>query len=184
MVHGKKFINEHSQYYQVLYKLYKTRDLDEWYVQKCRKRFELPGEFSTIKNVKKIKVQDNFLPSVHVYLELKEVSDNHSFSLFQEIQIVVSKIIPVYYINYVYKIKHHLVVGELGLGGAPQTFEMMEASDDVIEVMDKQGFIALDSEYDLKDTVFEWDELEGIDPVNRRLTLEDAVFTDILDLCD
>lgn len=46
------------------------------------------------------------------------------------------------------------------------------------------GYIKLSHEYDSYDTVYDWDCLNGIDPVNRRLTLKDAVFVDILDLCD
>lgn len=45
------------------------------------------------------------------------------------------------------------------------------------------GYQELSELYDLYDTVFEWHELNGIDEVNRRLILKDAIFTDVLELC-
>ncbi len=114
MVHGKRFLEEYPKYKDILEKLYLKRELDNWYVDKCRKPLVLPNEIINIQ-MSKLKIQDGFNPSAHVYLTLEELKGEGGFSLVQEIQITISKIIPVYHYVLLHKINHSSLDGFLGL---------------------------------------------------------------------
>ncbi len=90
MVHGKRFLEEYPKYKDILEKLYLKRELDNWYVDKCRKPLVLPNEIMNIQ-MSKLKIQDGFNPSAHVYLTLEELKGEGGFSLVQEIQITISQ---------------------------------------------------------------------------------------------
>ncbi|MFE4569815.1 hypothetical protein [Paenibacillus chitinolyticus] len=184
MPHGTRFIEEHPQINEVLEKLYFKRELDQWYVEISRKNLELPREIFDIVQVSEVKVQDRFSPSIHVYVKLKDRQGEGGFSLKQEIQLKISKIVPVYEYLLFHEVKHNALMGNLGLVGPANTFELIEAEVQVNKILQQHGYIPLSHEYDLHDTVYDWGQLEGIDPVNRRLTLKDAVFVDILELCN
>lgn len=183
MVHGKRFLEEFPKYREVLEKLYLKRELDNWYVDECRKPLVLPNELLNIKNTT-VKIHDGFNPSSHVYLTLEELIGEGGFSLVQELQITISKIIPVYHYVLLHKIKHPSLDGFLGLVGPANSFAFIELEDYVNEIMRNNGYLELSDEYDMFDTVYEWVNLTNIDPVNRRLILKDAVFVDILELCE
>lgn len=182
MVHGKRFLEEYPKYKDILEKLYLKRELDNWYVDKCRKPLVLPNEIINIQ-MSKLKIQDGFNPSAHVYLTLEELKGEGGFSLVQEIQITISKIIPVYHYVLLHKINHSSLDGFLGLVGPANSFSLIELEEYVNHIMRNNGYLELSDEYDLFDTVYDWDNLRNIDPVNRRLVLKDAVFVDILELC-
>lgn len=184
MRHGVRFIDEHPQIKEVLERLYLKRELDQWYIERSRKKFEVPSEIYDIKHVAEVKVQEGHSPSAHVYVKLKDVHGEGGFVLQQEMQLTISKIVPVYKYNILNCIKHNSIVGFLGLFGGADTFELMEVEEQIQNILEQQGYIRLYEEYDLYDTVYEWNQLQGIDPVNRRLILEDAVFVDVLDLLD
>ncbi|MCY9528151.1 MULTISPECIES: hypothetical protein [Paenibacillus] len=184
MSHGMRFVEEHRQINKVLEKLYSKRELDQWYVDTSRKKLELPREIYDIVQVSEVKVQDGFCPSAHVYLKLKDRLGEGGFVLLQEIQLTISKLVPVYEYLLFHEVKHNALVGNLGLVGPANTFELIEAEVQVNKILQQHGYIQLSHEYDLYDTVYEWGQLEGIDPVNRRLTLKDAAFVDILELCN
>lgn len=131
----------------------------------------------------RVTIQDDFYPSTHVYLTLDEIKGEGGFSLVQELQLTISKIVLVYYYVLLHKIKHSSLDGFLGLIGPASSFSFIEIEEYVKSIMANDGYIELSDEYDLFDTVYDWDNLRNIDPVNRRLTLKDAVFVDILDLC-
>lgn len=105
------------------------------------------------------------------------------FCLSQEIQLIFSKIVPLYSYDLVYLMKHDSLKSDLDLSGSSSTLEMIETETGMRSIMEKAGYLLLNHEYDLYDTVYEWSELEKIDPVNRRLILKDAAFVDILELC-
>ncbi len=104
--------------------------------------------------------------------------------LSQEVQIRISKILPVYDYLLFHKVRHKSLVGDLGLVGPANTFELLETEAELNKIFERNGYIRLSHEYDVYDTVYDWHYLNEIDPVNRRLTLKDAVFVDVLDLCD
>ncbi len=183
MIHGTRFLEQYPKYREVLEKLYLKRELDHWYTSECRKKLVLPNELFNIKNTQ-VKIQDGFNPSVHVYLTLEELSGEGDFSLVQEIQLTISKIIPVYHYVLLHKIKHSSLDGILGLVGPANSFSFIELEECVNEIMRYNGYQELSDEYDMFDTVYEWDKLSNIDPVNRRLILKDAIFVDILELCE
>ena len=182
MVHGTRFLEQYPKYREVLEKLYLKRELDNWYIGECRKTLVLPNELFSIKNTK-VKIQDGFNPSVHVYLTLEELSGEGGFSLVQEIQLTISKIIPVYNYVLLHKINHSSLDGILSLVGPANSFSFIELEEYVNEIMRNNGYQELSDEYDMFDTVYEWDKLSNIEPVNRRLILKDALFVDILELC-
>ncbi|MNW41258.1 hypothetical protein D3C74_183920 [compost metagenome] len=181
-MHGQRFIDEYPDYGRVLSKLYQERQLDDWYKEKCMSEFVLPDKVYGIQNINKIEVRNRNWPSAEVYISLNELSDD-SFTLLQEIQIRVSKILPLYNVSFLHSIKHELLKSNLDLWGPPQTFELLEVVDVIRDSLSNLGYRELSELYDLHDTVFEWHELDGIDEVNRRLILKDAIFTDILELC-
>jgi len=184
MTHGTRFIEEHPLIHEVLEKLYLKRELDQWYVDTSRKNLELPREIYDIAQISEVKVQDGFSPSAHVYVRLKDRRGEGGFVLQQEIQLTISKIVPVYEYLLFHEVKHNALVGNLGLVGPANTFELIEVEVQVNKILQQHGYIQLSHEYDLNDTVYDWGQLEGIDPVNRRLTLKEAAFVDILELCN
>lgn len=179
-----RFVDEHRQINKLLEKLYYNRELDQWYIDTCRKNLELPSEVYDIVQVSEVKVQDGFSPSTHVYVKLEDMLGEGGFVLQQEIQLTISKIVPVYEYWLFHEVKHNALVGNLGLVGPASTFELIEAEVQVNKILEQYGYIRLSHEYDSYDTVYEWEQLQGVDPVNRRLTLKDAVFVDILELCN
>ncbi|MGO4693436.1 hypothetical protein AB4Z50_04055 [Paenibacillus sp. 2TAB26] len=105
------------------------------------------------------------------------------FIFRQRINLVISKIIPVYKMDYLYLVKHSSLVGELGTFGSPQeTFEAMEAEEQITGLLKTNNYIELTG-YDLQDTIYEWKELK-LEPFDRRLTLDYAAFYDALELCE
>ncbi|WP_374018152.1 hypothetical protein ABU162_29560 [Paenibacillus thiaminolyticus] len=184
MTHGISFIQEYPHIKEILEKLYLKRELDQWYIEESRKPVELPKDIHTIKDISDIVIQDGFSPSAHVYIKMKDRYGDGGFILSQEIQMRISKILPIYEYLLFHKIRHSSLVGDLGLVGPANTFELIETEVEINKMFEGNGYIKLSHEYDSYDTVYDWDCLKRIDPVNRRLTLKDAVFVDILDLCD
>ena len=121
---------------------------------------ELPSEVYDIDQISDVKVQDGFSPSVHVYLKLRDRLGEGGFVLRQEIQLTISKIAPVYEYLLFHEVKHSALVGNLGLVGPANTFELIEAEVKVNEILQNYGYIQLSHEYDLNDTVYEWEELK------------------------
>ncbi|MEC0226227.1 hypothetical protein [Paenibacillus alba] len=184
MTHGIRFLQENPEINEVLEKLYLKRELDQWYIEKSKQPIVMPEDILNIQEIIEVKVQDRFNPSAYVYMKLQEHRGEGGFILLQEMQLTISKIVPVYQYLLYHRIKHDSLQGFLGLVGSADTFEFMEVEAKVNKIFQQSGFIKLSHEYDAYDTVYEWSHLENIDPVNRRLTLKDAVFVDILELCN
>jgi hypothetical protein len=166
----------------LLKKLYLNRELDEWYKEKCLSNFIMPKDLEGVERIKKIEVRNRYSPSTEIYISLNDFS-SEGFILKQKIQIRASKILPVYEAVYLHAIKHPSLFSGLDLWGPPQTTDLMEVAELIEDSFARIGYQEL-SGYDLRDTVFEWHELKGIEEVNRRLILEDAIFVDLLDLCE
>ncbi|WP_028531899.1 hypothetical protein [Paenibacillus sp. UNC217MF] len=184
MKHGIHFIEEYPRYGQLLEKLYRKRELDDWYKEVCKKELLLPEELFCLNEVEKINVSSRYWPSIDVSMHVTSKIGEGNFLFNQIIQLRISKIIPVYDVNFCYKIKHQVIAGTLDMWGPPQTAALMDLDNCISEIMVLNGFLGLSELYDLHDTVYEWSDLQEIDKVNRRLTLEDAVFVDILELCN
>ncbi|MBR2568622.1 MAG: hypothetical protein IKE34_05505 [Paenibacillus sp.] len=184
MKHGVHFIEEYPQHGELLEKLYRKRELDDWYKEVCKKQLLLPKELFSFHEVEKIEVSSRYWPSTDVSMQLTSKVGEGNFLFNQIIQLRISKIMPVYDINFYYSIKHNVIEGTLDLWGPPQTASLMDLNSSISEMMEYNGFLGLSEVYDLHDTVYEWSDLQQIDEVNRRLTFEDAVFVDILELCD
>lgn len=127
-MHGRRFINEYPDFGNVLSKLYLERQLDDWYKEKCMSKFILPDKMYELQNVNRVEVRNRNWPSTEVYIFLNEVSDS-SFTLLQEIQIRISKILPLYEMSFLHNIKHKSLKTNLDLWGPPQTFELLEVVD-------------------------------------------------------
>lgn len=183
-MHGVKFIDEHPDFKELLYKLYIERELDDWYLEKCKATINLPKKIYNLNSAIDVEIRDRNWPSIDMYIKLQDVKGKGNFQLEQEIEIRVSKILPLYSISYGYEVRHETLQEKLSLDGSPQTLDMLNAQTEISSIFQKNGYIELSYIYDLHDTVFEWHELDGIEPFNRRLTLEDAIFTDTLELCD
>jgi hypothetical protein len=184
MKHGVKFVEEHPKYADVLKKIYKTRELDEWYKGVCKSELIIPKELKSIEEINRLNILERNWPSISVDLQLNDETGEGGLVILQIIQLRISKIIPVYDVNYFYSIKHNGISGALDLWGPPQTDNLITIDKKLSKVMEENDYLELSQLYDLHDTVYEWKELTNIDRVNRRLTLEDAVFVDILELCN
>ncbi|GAA0134692.1 hypothetical protein YSY43_15320 [Paenibacillus sp. YSY-4.3] len=182
-MHGQRFIDEYPDYGEKLSKLYLERQLDDWYKEKCKSEFILPDEMYEIQGVSRIEVRNKNWPSTEIYISLNELPED-SFTFLQEIQIRLSKVLPLYEMSFLHSIKHESLESNLDLWGPPQTFELLKVVDVIRDILSNLGYQELSELYDLHDTIFEWHELKGIDEVNRRLILKDAIFTDVLELCN
>ncbi|QGQ95854.1 hypothetical protein EHS13_13695 [Paenibacillus psychroresistens] len=183
MKHGLKFVDEFPVFGDVLEKLYLKRELDNWYSSICQQEVVIPLEINAIPNVLDIDIRERYSPSTEVFINSKKVLGEGSFMFEQEVQIRISKIIPVYSMEFCYGIRHNTIISQINTWGPPQTEFLINAQEIITKLFASNGYILLGEQYDLYDTVFDWKKLKSIDPVNRRLTLGDAVFVDILDLC-
>ncbi len=182
MIEGVRFVDEYPEIRNVFEKLFVKRELDEWYIKTCKQKLPLPVELETLELVKEITIHDNFNPSTNIYLKLESKDGDGGFTLKQQVNLVVSKIVPVYTMDFLYSFKHNTLTGTVEAFSSPQeTFEMMEVEEKVTEIFKTYDYIEL-TDYDLKDTVYDWKEL-NFAPFDRRLTLEYASFFDVLELC-
>lgn len=94
----------------------------------------------------------------------------------------VSKLVPVYVLDYSYSLRHDLIDGAYDIVGTAESLELIQGTNYINKIMKEKGFIELSYLYDYYDTVYEWNQLPDLQPFNRRLTLGDALFTDVLEL--
>lgn len=179
-----RFIHEYPEFKELFHKLFVLRELDEWYINCCMNQSNLYRDFHDLKKVERIENRDGYFPSLDIYLKLFDVEGEGGFLLAQEIHLQVSKIIPVYQMNYHYSFKHEKLDGILDLSGAPQSFDMLEVEKEINKKLKQKGYIELHQKYDSNDTVYDWEEIPNIDPFNRSLTVELAAFYDVLELCN
>lgn len=182
MEHGIRFINEYPEIGDLLHRLFVNRELDEWYKNKCAEKIKVPDECNQIKGLKKIEVRDLNNPSGEIDIHLQDLSGENGFHLEQQINMKVSKLVPVYVLDYSYSLRHDLIDGAYDIVGTAESLEFIQGTNYINKIMQEKGFIELSYLYDYYDTVYEWSELPHIQPFNRRLTLGDALFTDVLEL--
>jgi len=114
---------------------------------------------------------------------MEDVQGDNGFLFEQQINIKVSKLTPVYILDFGYKLRHNLINGIYEIVGAAESLELIQGENQIRRIMEKQGYIELSYLYDFYDTVYEWHELRDIQPFNRSFTLGEALFTDVLELC-
>ncbi|ADP34121.1 hypothetical protein ABD80_10710 [Bacillus atrophaeus] len=182
MEHGIRFTVENPEIGELLHRLLVNRELDEWYKNKCAEKIQVPQEFNQIKHLKKIEVRDMNNPSGDITIHLLDLSGENGFHLEQQINIKISKLVPVYVLDYSYSLRHELIDGAYDIVGTAESLELIQGTNFISKVMQEKGFIELSYLYDYYDTVYEWSDLPNIQPFNRRLTLGDALFTDVLEL--
>ncbi|MEC3758079.1 MULTISPECIES: hypothetical protein [Bacillus] len=182
MEDGIRFISEYPEFSELLQRLFVKRELDEWYKNKCAEKIKVPDEFNQIKGLKKIEVRDLNNPSGEINIHLQDLFGENGFHLEQQINMKVSKLVPVYVLDYSYSLRHDLIDGAYDIVGTAESLEFIQGTNYINKIMQEKGFIELSYLYDYYDTVYEWSELPHIQPFNRRLTLGDALFTDVLEL--
>lgn len=185
MLTGKRFVDDHPKIGSLLDRLYKKRELDYWYKERCKEGLDFENELYKIKSIENVDVRNFVEPNVSFYLQLKDIKGTDGFSLTREILLRVSKIAPVYTLYYVYSFKHRAFDGNVyNLNSESAKFPMdIKITLELTRLMKAKGYIQLSHHYDLNDTVYRWDELPHIEAFNRSLTLEDALFEDVLGLC-
>ncbi|KYD06488.1 hypothetical protein B4144_3788 [Bacillus atrophaeus] len=57
MEHGTTFTVENPEIGELLHRLLVTRELAEWYKNKCAEKIQVPQEFNQIKLLKKYKLE-------------------------------------------------------------------------------------------------------------------------------
>ncbi|MFF2094562.1 hypothetical protein [Paenibacillus sp. NPDC058174] len=183
MEHGMRFVEEFPEVRKLIESLLIKRELDEWYKKKCAERLEIPSELTEIGNLKKIESISKISPSEEILLHLQDLSGAEEFLLNQQINIKVSKLLPIYILDYSYSIRHALIDGVLEIVGTAESLEMIQGTNHINRIMASKGYTEISYLYDFYDTVYEWGDLPNIEPFNRRLTLGDVLFTDVLELC-
>jgi hypothetical protein len=183
MEHGQRFVEEFPEVGELLEQLLVKRELDEWYKKKCAEKLDVPIELNEIGNLKEIECRNMFSPSADILIHLQDISGKEGFLLSQQINIKVSKLIPIYILDFSYSLRHNLIEGPLEIVGTAESLEMIQGINQINRIMTLKGYSEISHLYDFYDTVYEWDVLPSIKPFNRRLTLGDALFTDVLELC-
>ncbi|MED4732210.1 hypothetical protein P9597_29640 [Aneurinibacillus migulanus] len=184
MTQGLRFINEYPKFKSLFEKIFIKRELDDWYRYRCKEPIEFLHDLKHITHIIEIDIRNHYFPSVDVFLKLQNVNGEGRFLLEQEVHLQISKIIPVYLINYGYSIKHSSIIGSLDLWGPPQTFELFEVNAEIENIFASRKFIKLHEKFDAQDTIYNWTDLPNVESVNRSLTLEYAAFYDVLGLCE
>ncbi|OAB36089.1 hypothetical protein [Paenibacillus glacialis] len=183
MEHGKLFVEEFPEVGELIERLFIKRELDEWYRMKCAEILEVPNEFNEIGNLKQIESRNRISHSTDILIHLHDISGKEGFLLGQQINVKISKLFPIYILDYSYSIRHNLIEGIFEIDGTAESLEMIQATNQINRIMTSKGYTEISHLYDYYDTVCEWDVLPNIEPFNRRLTLGDALFTDVLELC-
>lgn len=183
MEHGKRFVEEFPEVGELFERLLVKRELDEWYRMKCAEKLDVPIELNEIGNLKEIESRYMISPSGDILIHLNDISDREGFIFSQQINIKVSKLVPIYILDYSYSLRHNLIEGVLDIVGTSESLEMIQGTNQINRIMASRGYTEISHLYDFYDTVYEWGILPQIEPFNRRLTLGDALFTDVLELC-
>lgn len=184
MEHGKLFIEEHPDVGDFFERLLIHRELDDWYREKCAEEAKVPEELYCMEPFKNVELRNRMYPSFDIYLFLKPRRGEEGFYLQEQISLKVSKLLPVYIMDFSYSLRHQLIKGTYEMTGTPESLELIQGSNQIHKMMSAHGYTELSYLYDFYDTVYEWDKLSELSPFNRRLTLGDAVFTDVLELCE
>ncbi|TQR42779.1 hypothetical protein [Paenibacillus popilliae] len=182
MEHGKRFVDEYPEIGGVIERIFIKRELDEWYKEKCMEEILAPGEFNDIRSLMNIEVKNSVNPSSEILIQLEDIKGEEGFLLGQQINIKVSKLAPVYIVDFSYKLRHNLIDGIYEIVGMAESLELIQGATLIRRIMEEKGYIELSYLYDFYDTVYEWHELQDIQPFNRRFTLGEALFKDILEL--
>ncbi|MFE3577292.1 hypothetical protein [Lysinibacillus sp. NPDC059133] len=182
MEHGKRFVEEYPEIGNLLDRIFLKRELDEWYKRKCTEEIQIPMEFSGVYAIKKIQIRNLVGPSSEIIIEMKDLQGKEGFLLEQKINILVSKLTPVYILDFSYKLRHNLIDGSYEIVGMAESLEVIQGANQIRRIMENKGYIELSYLYDFYDTVYEWRELPDIQPFNRRFTLGEALFTDVLEI--
>lgn len=111
MEHGKRFVEEFPEVGELFERLLVKRELDEWYKKKCAEKLDVPIELNEIGNLKKIESRNMISPSGDILIYLHDISDTEGFIFSQQINIKVSKLVPIYILDYSYSLRHNLVEG-------------------------------------------------------------------------
>ncbi|MCI1694300.1 hypothetical protein [Aneurinibacillus aneurinilyticus] len=183
MEHGKRFVEEYPEIGVLFERIFIKRELDEWYKRKCTEEVQIPSEFNKIRAIKEIGVRNFVNPSSEIIIQIEDIQGEDGFLLEQQINIKVSKLIPVYILDFSYKLRHNLIDGIYEIVGMVESLELIQGANQIRRIMEEKGYIELSYLYDFYDTVYEWHELQDIKPFNRRFTLGEALFTDVLELC-
>ncbi|WP_189032453.1 hypothetical protein [Paenibacillus albidus] len=183
MEHGKRFVNENPEIGMMLEQLYVKRELDGWYKNKCAQEIEIPNSFQAIQSIKNMEVKNSINPSSEIYIQMHDLKGADGFWLGQQITLKISKLAPVFIMDFCYQLRHNLIDGLYDIVGTAESLELIQASNQIRRIMEMDGYIELSYLYDFYDTVYEWDSLQDIQPFNRRFTLGEALFTDVLELC-
>lgn len=183
MEHGKRFVEEYPEVGVLFERIFIKRELDEWYKRKCFEEIQVPSEFNEIRALKKVEVRNLVSPSSEMLIQMEDIKGVDGFLLGQQINIKVSKLTPVYLLDFSYKLKHNLIDGIYEIVGMAESLELIQGANQIRKIMEQKGYIELSYLYDFYDTVYEWDELQDIKPFNRRFTVGEALFTDVLELC-
>lgn len=185
MKHGKSFVEDHPNIGTLIERLYKKRELDDWYLRKCGEKFAKEHILNDIIHITSIEILASYRPSVTIVLHTDDMTDSDELFLAQKIVLNISKLTPVYTLDFSFQIKHHLL-GDFVYSFSkttPESLVLLQASTDIRRKMKSNGHMELSYLYDYYDTVYEWSELQNIKPINRSLMVGDALFSDVLGLC-
>lgn len=67
----------------------------------------------------------------------------------------VSKLVPVYVLDYSYSLKQDLINGAYDIVGTAESLEFIQGTNYTNKIMQEKGFIELSYSYDYYDTVYE-----------------------------
>lgn len=187
MEYGVSFVKEYPKFGELFEKLFFKRELDEWYKEKCKEKYQLPLEIYQLKTelpIEEFRITEKAFPSTSVHIVLSKINLEDGGVITPYLQMVVSKLIPVYYLfpRYTLKLKDSQTEGEIW--GPAQTIDFMKTEIQVNKIMESKDYIRLQEGYDLYDKICDWDQLPDCKPVGRSFTVEQAVFKDPLGLCE
>ncbi|WP_242480034.1 hypothetical protein [Bacillus cereus group sp. N21] len=169
-------------------KYYEKQDMEN-YLLKCKEIFQLPSELNMYLNKSEINVtdvnSDNTWPSTKFIFDFPKI-EKHGFSSSYSCTLLVSKLLPVFYLQHEFEIEspdENLLMSTLnGYDVQPYTFQQLELDQMINKTLKLGGYTDL-SYAEINEVVEGVRFPEGVTLFGPQVTVEYALFHDVLDIC-
>lgn len=173
---------------QTIERIYKNRD-QKFYLMKCSQELILPDNFYLLLKDPDLSImdfnQDKISPKKSWFVEFKQF--NHGeFNASFTTKLLISKLAPLFYVQHEFevenKVEKRIEPILSGYSGMPYTIAQYDFCEQISEVLRKGGYTEL-TYAEMYEVVYGLSFPEGVTIFGHQVTVEDALFHDLLNLC-
>lgn len=167
-------------------RIYTEKDY-EYYLSQCKKELLLDNAFSKLLECYSAldHIQLNVNPSYKWYFQLERVTKGEFNASFNT-TLLISKVAPVFYVQHEFEVENKDVTGVApvldGFGGQPYSKAQFELHSQINENLTSQGYVELNID-EINEVVPNLSFKDGVSIFGSQVTVEYALFHDILELC-